>query len=985
MKKWFLFLIAILFASVAVSPVFAQVSVKTGSIYGKVTDDKGAPLPGVNITLESKVLPAQTATTQSNGGFRFANLPPGTYSVNFSLEGFTEVRQEDVRVSVGSTVQLDIALKASLTEEFTVIGETPVVDTTKAENESTYNREYLNQVPSGRDPWVILDQTPGIDNDRYNVAGSESGQQTGFFARGADGTQNVYNYDGVNATDPIAMGASPTYYDFDAFEELQVTSGGSDPSVQTAGVQLNIVTKRGGNNWEANASGYFTNHSLQSNNTPQELVDEGVDRSNRIDEVYEYGLDIGGPVIKDKFFVWGAYRKQQINLITRTDLPDKTELIDWNFKANANPSQSLELQFGYFNGEKNKHGRGFNPPVQSAETLWDQGSPGTLKPEGIWTGQATWIPNDKMIVTGRYGYIGLSFGLIPAGGKDIPMIYLSAIPLYEDTAFYTSPIDRPSNDWNVDTNYYVENILGGDHEFKFGFEYKSSKGHTFSSYGNGLYFIDSTQTNPGGPLISGQVIAQHFLDGNVKYSRTSLYASDTFRRDRLTLNLGLRLDYQNGKSEPSSIPGLPGGYDVFVGPINYTGNDLSPSFTDIAPRLGATYDLTGDGKTIIRGNYARYYDPYNAAQLDNYSNPTFVYNGSLFSYVNTNGDRFISPDEATFIGNYGGWTGNPFNQAEYEANRLYADDLSNAKTDEFVIGFERELVRDMSVAVNYTYRKYNNIYGNPGINAGSGAVPIGVTAADFIPGGVFTASTVLGDFAVPYLVFGGAGDGTVQVLKNIDGFSQTYNGVDFVVRKRMSNNFMLNGSLTLQNQKAHYDGADSFFVTTGDGLSGVTMADPSQVDRFYNDKPYAFVSGGSGKTGVFPFAEWTFRASGVYQLPWELSVGAVARYQQGYPYVLFGTVTDDTLAGYYATSTRRILVEPIGDRRYDNLFTMDANIQKVFNLANAGRITVMADLFNIFNADTVVQRNRSIVSGTFNDIQENLSGRALRLGLRYSF
>ena len=101
------------------------------------------------------------------------------------MEGFTEVRQEEVRVSVGSTVQLDITLKASLTEEFTVIGETPVVDTTKAENESTYNREYLDQVPSGRDPWVILDQTPGIDNDRYNVAGSESGQQTGFFARGA--------------------------------------------------------------------------------------------------------------------------------------------------------------------------------------------------------------------------------------------------------------------------------------------------------------------------------------------------------------------------------------------------------------------------------------------------------------------------------------------------------------------------------------------------------------------------------------------------------------------------------------------------------------------------------------------------------------------------------------------------------------------------------------------------------------------------------
>ena len=112
-------------------PVLAQVSIRTGSVYGKVIDDKGAPLPGVAITLESSQIPTQTATTQSSGGFRFANLPPGTYSVNFSLEGFTEVRQEEVRVTVGSTVELDITLKASLTEEFTVIGETPVVDTTK--------------------------------------------------------------------------------------------------------------------------------------------------------------------------------------------------------------------------------------------------------------------------------------------------------------------------------------------------------------------------------------------------------------------------------------------------------------------------------------------------------------------------------------------------------------------------------------------------------------------------------------------------------------------------------------------------------------------------------------------------------------------------------------------------------------------------------------------------------------------------------------
>ena len=108
--------------------VIAQVATKTGIIYGKILDDKGAPLPGVNITLESEVIPPQSATSGPSRGFRFANLPPGMYSVTFSIEGFTEVRQEDVRVSTGSQVQLEISMKPSLSEEFTVIGETPIVD-----------------------------------------------------------------------------------------------------------------------------------------------------------------------------------------------------------------------------------------------------------------------------------------------------------------------------------------------------------------------------------------------------------------------------------------------------------------------------------------------------------------------------------------------------------------------------------------------------------------------------------------------------------------------------------------------------------------------------------------------------------------------------------------------------------------------------------------------------------------------------------------
>src|SRR5262245_21942536 len=226
--KWLLFMVVVLFAAASPFPVYAQIATKTGSIYGKAVDDKGAPLPGVNITLESNEIPTQNATSGPTGGFRFANLPPGVYSVNFSIEGFTEVRQEEVRVSTGSQVQLEITMKPSLAEEFTVIGETPVVDTKKTGTAQNFNRDYLEEVPSARDPWTIIDQTTGVDSDRYNVAGSESGQQAAFIARGGTNQNTVWNYDGVNATDPGAIGASPTYFDFDAFEELNISTGGND-------------------------------------------------------------------------------------------------------------------------------------------------------------------------------------------------------------------------------------------------------------------------------------------------------------------------------------------------------------------------------------------------------------------------------------------------------------------------------------------------------------------------------------------------------------------------------------------------------------------------------------------------------------------------------------------------------------------------------------------------------------------------------------
>jgi hypothetical protein len=558
------------------------------------------------------------------------------------------------------------------------------------------------------------------------------------------------------------------------------------------------------------------------------------------------------------------------------------------------------------------------------------------------------------------------------------MIYLATIPRWEQTSFFVSPIDRPSHDFVVDTNYYKENILGGDHEFKFGFEYKTSKISTFSSYGNGQLIIDYSQTTPNGPLVSGYMYVQHFIDGTMNVNRSSFYATDTYRRDRLTVNLGFRFDHQKGKNEAAFVPGIPG-FESIVGDLDFAGNEPDFAFNDFSPRVGVTYDFSGDGKTILRGNFARYYDAYNTTLLA-HANPTFTYNGAKFFYNNLNGDRTISLDELTDAdGNpgifpifYGAWTANGFDFNK----RLYDPDLKNSNSWEYLLGFERQLAQDLSVSVTYTHRDYRDT---------TVIVPDGISADDFVLSQNFVAETPVGNFNVPLFTLPFTHDGTL-IATNANDYKTKYDGVDIAVRKRMSNNFMVNGGLTLQRQKANYDGGDSLAFYIGDGgLSGqVFPFDPTNLP-FLDGHPYAFAPGGSGKSGVYPYSEWQLKLSGVYQFPYDISVGAFSRYQQGYPYVLFGRVVDPTLNDALASSLHLFLVEPFGSRRYDNIFTLDLQFEKGFDVGSYGRLSLTANLFNVTNTNTIIRRQRRVNADTFNKIEENISPRALRLGIRYSF
>jgi hypothetical protein len=214
--------LALLTVLALVGSVAGASAQSTAEIYGKVTDASGAVMPGVTVMLSGSVLlQPLTAVTTASGTYQFPRLAIGVYDVKFELAGFKTVLKEGVRLEIGMNAQINMALQISTVQEtVTVTGETPLVDLKETGRTNRFTQEALQSIPSARDPWVILEQSAGVAMDRQNVGGSASGQQSNFVARGAAFSQQKWNLDGIDVTDMSATGASPTYYDFDAFEEM---------------------------------------------------------------------------------------------------------------------------------------------------------------------------------------------------------------------------------------------------------------------------------------------------------------------------------------------------------------------------------------------------------------------------------------------------------------------------------------------------------------------------------------------------------------------------------------------------------------------------------------------------------------------------------------------------------------------------------------------------------------------------------------------
>ncbi len=412
MKQWRTAWFVVLAMCAMAVPAVAQVS--TGRNEVTVVDTTGAVLPGATVALNGpqKV----TTTTGAAGAARFLHLPPGVYTIKAALQGFGEYRNTSVPVAAGGNVQLKASLGvAGMKQEVQVTAQTPVIDAKRSGTSTNVTLDELQNIPSARDPWVVMQSVPGIIMDRVNVGGSESGQQPGFMGKGADSGQATWNVDGMPITDMSSL-SSPFYYDFDMFQEMSVATGGSDAKSATGGIQLNFMLKSGGNAFHGTGKGYFENESMQSKNLPSDLafLAGETGKGDRTEQFGDWGGELGGPILKDRWSFWIAYGSQDIRILKLAGAHDRTLLKNLSFKTQGQITKAMRGSFTFFQANKQKYGRNAGS-TRPQETTWDQDGPNKM-----YKGEVNYVFGNNLFLVGRYASVKGGFTFMPEGGMSTP-------------------------------------------------------------------------------------------------------------------------------------------------------------------------------------------------------------------------------------------------------------------------------------------------------------------------------------------------------------------------------------------------------------------------------------------------------------------------------------------------------------------------------------------------------------------------------------
>jgi hypothetical protein len=952
------------------APAVAQTA--GGNVVGKVVDTSGSTLPGVTVTLTGIGAP-QVFVTGANGSYRFLDQSPGRYDVSVELSGFATAHRP-VDVSIGANSEIDFQMAPSVSQSITVSAETPLIDVRNTGTGSDINQVELRDVPSARDPWVVLQTVPGVLVSTVNVGGNQSGQQSYFIGKGIERNQTEWNLDGVNITEMQATGTSDFYYDFDSFQDMQITTGGSDPRLRTPGVQINMVSKRGTNAFSGSGRYFWTDKKFQSDAVIPAEAQSYLTSANSINKIDDYGLELGGPVLKDRLWIWGAYAKNNIdNFIAGPTIPQLTHLTTWNGKLNLQLTPANSGSGYYMWNNKTVHGRGLSI-TRPIETATNQSGPGhVLKFEDTQTF------GSNFYLTGLIGLIQNGYTLDPIGGRDVSAWWTSAS--------YSKKHPDISSGWHRTYSYYHQDVpqkdyrLDGskfatlgkiDHELKWGFEYRNTPASSVTSWPGNQTF---------GNFYDGSALAALTRDAVPKFGSKykDVYVGDTFLVGKLTVNAGARYDRQSATNFASSVPANPLVPDILPA-VNYAGDSRSLEWNGFSPRVGVTYAFGKDNRALVRGSYNRYINQLGSSDVGS-SNPFYRVQYLYYYWDDLNGDRTVQRNEIDFAsGVYSFANIDPNNTAAgYSPGRVDYH-MKPPKTDEIIAGTQYELTPGFAVMANYTRRHMTDFVWNQ-FEKTRGAGDY-YTSADYVLAGNKTGILPNGTpYSVPfYTIKSGVGVPVYYVFTNRKDYSQTYQDIELSAVKRMSNNWMMRANVTIADWTQHVGPGAIIDPTpllrnSTNSFNSCSVCNGSQVAS----------SGGIGNNYIN--SRWAYSLTGVYQLPWRVSVGAALNGREGYLIPYYVSYKDRKEG-----TTKHLLVSSnFDDNRLPNITNLDLRLAKEFKIVHGAAVNLSVDAFNVLNRHTVLDRNTLLDVGAdatnpaYNHISVLMSPRVLRFGARISF
>ncbi len=939
-RPGFLGVATLLCATLLVSPtVLAQV--QTGSILVKVVDEQGANVPGVTATISGPALVSgqMTGVTDAGGVYRFPSLPPGTYSVKLDITGFQSTLRPNIIVSVGQTTPVDTVLPvAKMSETVTVTGDAPVVDTTSANVSVTLSQALLQSTPGGRDIWSLVEyKVPSLVSSRPDVGGTQGGLQGAMTARGTSNAQNSQFLNGINVGDPAAIGYSGYYYDYDAFEEVQVSTGAHDISVPGSGVFVNMTTKTGGNTWSGKAAYYWEGDSTQWLNVDQALKQQGFKPdTNKVDKVSDLNLQVGGPVVKNKVRLFTSVRDWRVHVNVPAAY-SQTVLDSTNMTSalvNGTWQATDKNRFtGFYSRQYYKKPNRFlgSSTFYTAESNSNEDDVFDIV-QGLWNSVLT----NTFFMDARVSFNKIFFPLY-YNGSDQALTDLTTGILMRNEA--SEQIYRRQRlQASATFNKYIDHALGGRHEIRFGVDYAhmptSTEVHRWDDLA--VAYRSSTGQSATVTLYNTPVLSKGTVDV------TALFLQDSYSVKNLTVTGGLRWErvesYLPAQGSPPSrwFPDIQRDFaEVRDVPLWHT----------TGPRVAAIYGLDA-GKTALKFSAGRYYYII-ASGFANAINPNFSVSRQ-YVWNDVNKDLRYQPGEESGVPTPAGGLTTTFDP-----------NLKRPYTNEVTGGVDHELIPNLRLSAVFTWRSER--YQTANLNT---AAPLNtwvlISRPDPGPDGLSGTSD-----DGTYSYYDRTLTGSQTLITNDPTAKQSYKGLEITATKRLSNRWQM---------VAGYTYSKATFTDISVGTSPNAFLNTEGV--IFNDRPHQF------------------KLTGSYLLPWDVYVGANYRYQQGPP------INRQISAPLSFGGSVTVNIEPQGAHRVPALQTLDLRLAKTFNFGKRS-LEFDLDVSNITNANTTWEmrsltgrlnvRENGDPNGAIINIQQWMSPsqilapRIARLGVAFRF